>query len=130
MKQGSLGVALAISVGLGACLLSKPAAASYCTDSSLATLTATAYTTHWNAYAGLACLEEHLVATGDRRAIFASVYTLTTLRMAESIDAGDYGYCDETGEPIGVGRLLARPTATLSLEAQQRRELKQKMFGD
>ena len=46
------------------------------------------------------------------------------------IDAGDYGYCDETGESIGVGRLLARPTATLSLEAQQRRELKQKMFGD
>ena len=46
------------------------------------------------------------------------------------IDAGEYGYCDETGEPIGVGRLLARPTATLSLEAQQRRELKQKMFGD
>lgn len=46
------------------------------------------------------------------------------------IDAGDYGYCDETGEPIGVPRLLARPTATLSLEAQQRRELKQKMFGD
>ena len=46
------------------------------------------------------------------------------------IDAGDYGYCDETGEAIGVGRLLARPTATLSLEAQQRRELKQMMFGD
>lgn len=46
------------------------------------------------------------------------------------IDSGDYGYCDETGEPIGVGRLMARPTASLSLEAQQRRELKQKMFGD
>ena len=46
------------------------------------------------------------------------------------IDANDYGFCDETGEPIGLGRLLARPTATLSLEAQQRRELKQKMFGD
>jgi DnaK suppressor protein len=46
------------------------------------------------------------------------------------IDSGDYGFCDETGEPIGIGRLLARPTATLSLEAQQRRELKQKMFGD
>lgn len=46
------------------------------------------------------------------------------------IDAGDYGYCDETGEPIGVARLIARPTASLSLEAQQRRELKQKMFGD
>ena len=47
-----------------------------------------------------------------------------------SIDAGDYGFCEETGEPIGLPRLLARPTATLSLEAQQRRELKQKMFGD
>jgi DnaK suppressor protein len=47
-----------------------------------------------------------------------------------SIESGDYGYCDETGEPIGLGRLLARPTATLSLEAQQRRELKQKLFGD
>ncbi len=46
------------------------------------------------------------------------------------IDSGDYGYCDETGEPIGLRRLLARPTATLSLEAQQRRELKQKLFGD
>ncbi len=46
------------------------------------------------------------------------------------IDAGEYGYCDETGEAIGVGRLLARPTANLSLEAQQRRELRQKMFGD
>ncbi len=46
------------------------------------------------------------------------------------IDTGDYGFCDETGEPIGLGRLIARPTATLSLEAQQRRELKQKMFGD
>ncbi len=46
------------------------------------------------------------------------------------IDAGEYGYCEETGEPIGLGRLLARPTATLSLEAQQRRELKQRMFGD
>ncbi|MEY3954007.1 MAG: polymerase-binding transcription factor DksA [Pseudomonadota bacterium] len=48
----------------------------------------------------------------------------------ERIDAGEYGYCDETGEPIGVPRLLARPTASLSLEAQQRRELKQKMYGD
>jgi DnaK suppressor protein len=54
-------------------------------------------------------------------------------KIAQSLgrlDSGDYGYCDETGEPIGLQRLLARPTATLSLEAQQRRELKQKMFGD
>ncbi|MGH6611911.1 MAG: RNA polymerase-binding protein DksA [Burkholderiaceae bacterium] len=46
------------------------------------------------------------------------------------IDTGEYGYCEETGDPIGIPRLLARPTATLSLEAQQRREMKQKMFGD
>ncbi len=46
------------------------------------------------------------------------------------IDSGDYGYCEETGEPIGIPRLLARPTATLSLEAQQRRELRQKLYGD
>jgi DnaK suppressor protein len=46
------------------------------------------------------------------------------------IEAGDYGYCEETGDPIGIPRLLARPTATLSLEAQQRREIKQKMLGD
>jgi DnaK suppressor protein len=47
-----------------------------------------------------------------------------------SIESGDYGWCEETGEPIGIPRLLARPTATLSLEAQQRRELKQKLYGD
>ncbi len=46
------------------------------------------------------------------------------------IDSGDYGYCEETGEPIGVLRLLARPTATLALEAQERREMKQKLYGD
>ena len=46
------------------------------------------------------------------------------------LDTGEYGFCDETGEPIGLQRLMARPTATLSLEAQQRREMKQKMFGD
>ena len=48
----------------------------------------------------------------------------------QRIENGDYGYCEETGDPIGVARLMARPTATLSLEAQQRRELKQKMYGD
>ena len=48
----------------------------------------------------------------------------------ERVESGDYGWCEETGEPIGVGRLLARPTATLSLEAQQRREKVQKMYGD
>ena len=54
-------------------------------------------------------------------------------KIAQSLtrlDSGEYGFCDETGEPIGLQRLLARPTATLSLEAQQRREMKQRMFGD
>ncbi len=46
------------------------------------------------------------------------------------IESGEYGYCDETGDAIGLKRLLARPTANLSIEAQQRRELKQKMYGD
>jgi len=46
------------------------------------------------------------------------------------IESGDYGWCEETGEPIGLSRLLARPTANLSLEAQERRELRQKLFGD
>ncbi|WP_286298751.1 RNA polymerase-binding protein DksA [Polynucleobacter sp. TUM22923] len=45
-------------------------------------------------------------------------------------DSGDYGWCEETGEPIGLNRLIARPTANLSLEAQERRELRQKLFGD
>jgi DnaK suppressor protein len=46
------------------------------------------------------------------------------------IEDGSYGWCEETGDPIGLPRLLARPTATLSIEAQQLRELKQKMYGD
>jgi DnaK suppressor protein len=46
------------------------------------------------------------------------------------IDSGDYGYCEETGDAIGIPRLLARPTATLSLEAQERREMKQRMYGE
>jgi DnaK suppressor protein len=46
------------------------------------------------------------------------------------IDDGSYGFCEETGEPIGIPRLLARPTATLSLEAQERRERVQKLYGD
>ena len=51
-------------------------------------------------------------------------------KSLKMIDAGSYGYCEETGEPIGVPRLLARPTATLSLEAQERRERVQKLYGD
>jgi DnaK suppressor protein len=46
------------------------------------------------------------------------------------IDAGTYGYCEETGEPIGLRRLEARPIATLSLEAQERHERMEKIYRD
>ena len=72
--------------------------------------------------------EEHALElrTRDRERKLLKKITQSLARL----ESGDYGYCDETGEPIGLGRLIARPTANLSLEAQQRRELKQKMFGD
>ena len=46
------------------------------------------------------------------------------------VDDGSYGYCEETGEPIGVARLEARPTATLSLEAQERHERRERVHRD
>jgi len=46
------------------------------------------------------------------------------------IDDGSYGYCEETGEPIGLKRLDARPIATLSLEAQERHEKRERVFRD
>ncbi len=45
------------------------------------------------------------------------------------IDEKDYGYCEETGEPIGLKRLEARPVATLSIEAQERHEMLEKTLG-
>lgn len=56
------------------------------------------------------------------------------LRKIESalsrLDDGSYGYCDETGEEIGLKRLEARPVATLCLEAQERRELSERQYSD
>ena len=46
------------------------------------------------------------------------------------IDDGSYGYCNETGEEIGIKRLEARPVATLCVEAQERRERREKQYGD
>lgn len=46
------------------------------------------------------------------------------------IEEDTYGYCEETGEPIGIGRLIARPVATLSLEAQERHERKERVHRD
>ena len=72
--------------------------------------------------------EEHALElrTRDRERKLLKKVEAAIRRIAE----GEYGYCEETGDPIGMARLMARPTATLSLEAQQRRELKQKMYGD
>lgn len=72
--------------------------------------------------------EEHALElrTRDReRKLLKKVQQSLTL-----IESGEYGWCEETGEPIGLQRLLARPTATLSLEAQERREMRQKLYGD
>ena len=46
------------------------------------------------------------------------------------IDNGSYGWCEESGEPIGIKRLMARPTATFSLEAQERHEIRRQQQGD
>ncbi len=46
------------------------------------------------------------------------------------IDDGSYGWCEETGEPIGLARLEARPIATLSLEAQERHERRERVYRD
>ncbi|WIJ26659.1 RNA polymerase-binding protein DksA [Devosia sp. RR2S18] len=46
------------------------------------------------------------------------------------IDDGTYGYCEETGDPIGLARLDARPIATLSLEAQEMHERREKVYRD
>jgi DnaK suppressor protein len=72
--------------------------------------------------------EEHALElrTRDRERKLLKKIDSTLLR----IDEGTYGYCEETGEPIGLQRLIARPTATLSIEAQERREMKQKLYGE
>ena len=51
-------------------------------------------------------------------------------KSIKKIDDNTYGYCEETGEPIGVKRLIARPIATLSIEAQEKHEKNEKIFAD
>ena len=48
----------------------------------------------------------------------------------KKIENNTYGYCEETGEPIGIKRLIARPIATLSIEAQEKHEKNEKIFAD
>ena len=51
-------------------------------------------------------------------------------KAIKRIQDNTYGYCEETGEPIGVKRLIARPIATLSIEAQEKHEKNEKIFAD
>ncbi len=51
-------------------------------------------------------------------------------RALKKLKDGTYGYCEETGEPIGLKRLMARPIATLSIEAQERHEKEEKIYID
>ena len=51
-------------------------------------------------------------------------------RAINKINDNTYGYCEETGDPIGIKRLIARPIATLSIEAQERHEKKEKIYAD
>jgi len=51
-------------------------------------------------------------------------------RAIEKIKENTYGYCEETGEPIGIKRLIARPIATLCIEAQEKHEKNEKIFAD
>ena len=56
---------------------------------------------------------------------------LQKIRKAlDFIESGEYGYCEDTGESIGIKRLLARPAATLTIESQERREKLQKHFAE
>ena len=51
-------------------------------------------------------------------------------KAIKKINDNTYGYCEETGEPIGLKRLIARPIATLSIEAQEKHEKNEKIFAD
>ncbi len=51
-------------------------------------------------------------------------------KAIKKIDNNTYGYCEETGEPIGLKRLIARPIAALSIEAQEKHEKNEKIFAD
>ena len=69
--------------------------------------------------------------TIEMRTINRQRKLLTKIDKAiKRIDENTYGYCEETGEPIGVKRLIARPIATLSIEAQEKHEKNEKIYAD
>jgi len=69
--------------------------------------------------------------TVEMRTINRQIKLLSKIdRAIKKIDNNTYGYCEDTGEPIGVKRLMARPIATLSIEAQEKHEKNEKVFAD
>ena len=69
--------------------------------------------------------------TVEMRTLNRQMKLLTKINVAlKKIDNNTYGYCEETGEPIGLKRLIARPIATLSIEAQEKHEKNEKIFAD
>ena len=69
--------------------------------------------------------------TIEMRTINRQRKLLTKIDKAiKRIDEDTYGYCEETGEPIGIKRLIARPIATLSIEAQEKHEKNEKIYAD
>ena len=72
----------------------------------------------------------HWKSNDHLRAALAGETDLDLLVDGERLDDGTYGYCEETGEPISLKRLEARPIATLSLEAQERHERNERVFRD
>ena len=69
--------------------------------------------------------------TVEMRTLNRQIKLLSKINKAiKKIDSDTYGYCEETGEPIGLKRLIARPIATLSIEAQEKHEKNEKIFAD
>ena len=69
--------------------------------------------------------------TIEMRTLNRQIKLLSKIDKAiKRIDNNSYGYCEETGEPIGLKRLIARPIATLSIEAQEKHEKNEKIFAD
>ena len=69
--------------------------------------------------------------TVEMRTLNRQMKLLSKINKAiKRIDDNTYGYCEETGEPIGLKRLIARPIATLSIEAQEKHEKNEKIFAD
>ena len=73
----------------------------------------------------------HTEKSVEMRTLNRQIKLLTKIdRAIKRIKNNTYGYCEETGEPIGIKRLIARPIATLSIEAQEKHEKNEKIFAE